>query len=224
MPFEVPPHFLRNAPNVLALGPPADIGLSLLDYLRRRVGLDSLAEVDLLDFGCGTRFADTLMKHDVALRSYTGIDVHADMVAFLAANATDPRMRFHRLDAHNPYYNPTGRPLREMAELPVDGRAFDVICLFSVITHQLPEDAQEIFRLLRRHARPTARLFFSVFIDDEDGRPYYEYEPDQPTACSVYASATLAQVLAASGWREVSRAPASDEDLPIMDSLVCEPV
>lgn len=42
MTFVVPPRLFRNAPNVLALGPPADIGLSLVDYMCRRIGIANL--------------------------------------------------------------------------------------------------------------------------------------------------------------------------------------
>ena len=129
---------MRNAPEVHALGPPADTGLALLDYMCRRVGLPSLEGLDVLDFGCGTRFADTIMDRHVPLRSYVGIDVNEPMVR-LATHATDPRLEFHLLDARNPKYNPNGQPLTAAATLPVDGRAFDEICMFSMITHQQPD-------------------------------------------------------------------------------------
>jgi len=160
MAFVVPPKFLRNAPNVLELGPPADVGLTLVDYMCRRIGIDNLDGLDVLDFGCGTRFADTLMNRRVPLRSYTGIDVHGEMIEFLTREATDPRLSFHRFDARNPLYNPGGLPMTADTLLPVGDRRFDLICMFSVITHQLPEDARALFAILRRYVRCGGHLFF----------------------------------------------------------------
>lgn len=223
MPFVVPAQFLRNAPDVVEMGAPADVGFLLIDYLCRRLGLASLAGLDVLDFGCGTRFADTIMNRDVPLRSYAGIDVNAPMVRFLATHATDPRLEFHVLDARNPMYNPDGEPLSVDSTLPIGGRTFDVICMFSVITHQLPEDARAIFTLLRRHVRRDGKLFFSCFIDDEMTQDYGEGTPEHPTLHSCYSSAHMRQLLAATGWRVESVAFPGPEDLPIMDSFACVP-
>jgi SAM-dependent methyltransferase len=224
MPFVVPAQFLRNAPDVIAMGEPADLGLKLIDYLCRRLGLASLDGLDVLDFGCGTRFADTIMNRDVPLRSYTGVDVNTHMVAFLARHATDPRLEFHVLDARNPMYNPDGRPMSADSTLPVGGRTFDVICMFSVITHQLPEDARAIFTVLRRHVRRDGKLFFSCFIDDEMSEDYREGDPAHPTLYSNYSGASMRRLLAETGWRVDSVAGPGPEDLPIMDSFGCVPV
>lgn len=224
MAFVVPPKFLRNAKNVLDLGPPADVGLNLLQYMCRRIGVADLAGKDLLDFGCGTRFADMLMNRDVPLRSYTGIDVHREMIDFLVAEADDPRLSFQRFDAYNPMYHPQGVPMTADTPLPVGERRFDVICMFSVITHQLPGDAEALFAILRRYVRAQGRMFFSAYIDDETGADYGEEQPEKPTGLSRYSSAYLTRLLARTGWRVLSWAPPNDEDLPILDSFLCEPV
>jgi SAM-dependent methyltransferase len=223
MPFVVPPEFLRNAPDVIAMGPPADVALSLLDYMCRRLGLSSLEGKDVLDFGCGTRFADAIMNRDVPLRSYVGIDVNASMVDFLAGNADDPRLEFHLLHARNPLYNPGGVPMTVDWALPVGGRTFDVICMFSVITHQLPEDARTIFSVLRRYIRDDGRLFFSVCLEDTSGLDYCEGDAARPTLYSGYSSAFLGRLLAETGWRVESCVGPDPEGLPILDSLVCAP-
>jgi SAM-dependent methyltransferase len=223
MEFEVPARFLRNAASVLELGPPADVGVTLLDYMCRRIGIDSLAGLDVLDLGCGTRFADSIINRAVMLRSYTGIDIDPEMVAFLQTNVSDPRLDFRLLDARNPGYNPGGTPLGPDTILPVDGRSFDVICMFSVITHQLPDDAAIIFSLLRRHVRPQGWLFFSARIDDSSGASYREHDPGAPTALSIYSSGLLYALLAAAGWQVVSMVPANPDGLPILDSLLCRP-
>lgn len=165
-----------------------------------------------------------LMNRDVPLRSYTGVDVHAGMIEFLTKNATDPRLSFHRFDARNPMYNPNGVAMTAETPLPVGDRRFDLICLFSVITHQLPDDARVLLAILRRYVRPDGRLFFSACVDDEAGVDYYESNPDKPAGLSTYSSAHLRRMLAETGWRLLSWVPPNPEDLPILDSFLCAPV
>jgi SAM-dependent methyltransferase len=224
MTFVVPPKYVRNHPIVLEMGSPADVGLTLIDYMCRRLGVADLDALDVLDFGCGTRFADTLMNRAVPLRSYTGIDVYGEMIEFLSAQATDPRLSFFRFDARNPLYNRNGVPMTSDTVLPVGGRQFDLICMFSVITHQLPEDACTLFRILRRHVRPGGRMFFSAYLDDAAGVDYYEDIPEHPTASSRYSTDCLRRLLTETGWRILSWAPPKPEGLPIMDSFLCAPV
>jgi SAM-dependent methyltransferase len=224
MPFVVPPEYLRNAQSVLDMGPPADIGAQLMDYMARRLGHADLAGLDVLDMGCGTRFADTLMNRPVAIGSYTGIEVNPTIVRFLVANATDPRLRFHHFDAHNPHYNPNGRALTADRTLPVGDARFDVVCMFSVVTHLPPDEARAMFTMLRKYVRPDGRLFFSVYLDDEAGADYYEGMPEHPALMACYSGAHLRRLLAETGWREVSYRAQNDEDQPIMDSFVCAPM
>jgi SAM-dependent methyltransferase len=222
VPFVVPPRFLRNAANVLALGPPADVGRTLVDYMARRIGVPDLAGLDVLDVGCGTRFADMLMNRDVPVGSYTGIDVNRPIIEFLQAEATDPRLAFHHFDAYTPLYNPDGVPMTAVTPLPVGERRFDVICMFSVITHQLPADAQALFAILRRYVRPDGHLFFSCCLDDESGVDYGEAR-EKPTGLSLYSTAHMRRLLEASGWKELSLVATNPEGLPVLDTFLCAP-
>ena len=64
-----------------------------------------------LDFGCGVRFAQAIVNRGIPVGRYVGVDVYREMIEFLTANVTDPRLEFVHLDAHNALYNPAGRPL-----------------------------------------------------------------------------------------------------------------
>src|SRR5882672_6395982 len=92
--FVVPEKFNRNNPTVRAMGPPAETGLRLLEYVCQRIGIASLAGLDMLDFGCGSRFTDAIVNRSVPLKSYVGIDVYKEMIDFLAEHAKDPRLEF----------------------------------------------------------------------------------------------------------------------------------
>jgi SAM-dependent methyltransferase len=220
--FAVPEKFNRNAPDVVALGPPADVGFKLIEYMCERLEIPDLAGRDVLDFGCGVRFTDTIMNRNVPLRTYVGLEVDKEIVDFLSANATDPRLTFLHFDASNPLYNKGGVPLAPETSLPIGNRTFDVICMFSVITHQLPEDAGSIFAILRRYTRQQGRLFFSACLEEGDFA-YREHNPNIPTALSIYTPESLTRLVETAGWKILSVVPRNPRGLPILDSFLCGP-
>jgi SAM-dependent methyltransferase len=59
----------------------------------------------------------------------------------------------------------------------IEGRRFDLICLFSVFTHLDPVDYVAMLRLLRRYVRPDGRLFYTLFINEqtEGGHGYVDH-------------------------------------------------
>ncbi len=73
----VPERFNKNDAGVRALGSPAETGSRLLRYMCDRIGIAGLAESDILDFGCGCRFVNSIMNRSIGVRSYTGIDVRS---------------------------------------------------------------------------------------------------------------------------------------------------
>ncbi len=159
-----------------------DSGVFAVDLLCRTVGRPDLAGVDVLDVGCGTKIVKTLLDHSTPIGRYVGVDAYGPVIDWLTANVDDPRFEFHHFDAHNDLYNPGGTPLADFAELPVDGAAFDLICLFSVFTHLAPDDYIAMLRLTRRHAKPGSRLLFSLFLND----------PDAPSPVALALAASLA--------------------------------
>jgi hypothetical protein len=78
--------------------------------------------------------------------------------------------------------------------------------MFSVITHQYPEDSRAIFRLLRRHVDPGGRLFFTCFLDDAVAT-FEDRSPDRNGGFCVYNPACLGELVAGAGWQLVSSAP-----------------
>ncbi len=218
--FSIPSEFRRRMHR--EIDPDAEQAGSLIDYMCERIGVPDLAGLDVLDFGCGSRFADAIVNRALPLKTYVGVDVYRKMIEFLAATVPDPRLTFVHIDALNPRYNPTGVPLTPETKLPVGDRRFDVICMFSVITHQLPDDARSIFSILRGYVRESGRLFFSASLSD-DADPYLEGKPERPAALSVYSPGFLRTMLAETGWRVRSTEPRNPRDLPILESILCEP-
>jgi SAM-dependent methyltransferase len=169
--LHVPSEFCRNAGNKETLQDEdavIDGAVGLIEHMCGHLETPDLDGLEVLDFGCGVRFAQAIVNRGLAIERYVGVDVDREMIDFLAANGAHPRREFVHLDAHNALYNPTGRPLAEVSEmLPIEGRQFDVICLFSVFTHLAPHDYVAVLRLLRRFVRPTGRLFYTLFIDEK---------------------------------------------------------
>lgn len=218
----IPEKFNRNNLAVQAMGPPADTGLSLIKYMCERIGIESLAGLDVLDLGCGSRFADAIINRNVLLNSYVGIDVYEEMIDFLTQHIEDPRLRFFHVDAQNLQYNPGGAPLSESTTLPIGDQKFDIVCMYSVITHQLPNDAAIIFKILRRHVKEHGHFFFSAAIE-EGNFGYREQIPDAPTALSVYTLELLTRLLDLAHWRVLSFAKRVAGGLPNQETLLCAP-
>jgi SAM-dependent methyltransferase len=139
-----------------------------VDVLCRTAGREDLADVELLDVGCGTKIVKALLDHSMPIGGYVGVDVSVEVIDWLKANVSDPRFEFHHINARNALYNPDGEPLEGFELLPVGPRRFDLISLFSVFTHLAPDDYVVMLRLLRRHVKPDGILLFSLHLVDSD--------------------------------------------------------
>jgi SAM-dependent methyltransferase len=168
--LHVPDEFCRNAGTTEDLRNEKlsiDTAVWLIDHMCRHLGVRDLDGLDVLDFGCGVRFAQAIVNRELPVQRYVGVDVFREMIEFLAANVSDPRLEFAHLDAHNALYNTHGRPFDDVSGSLAVGGQFDVICMFSVVTHLAPHDYVSVLRLLRRFVRPNGKLFFTLFIDEE---------------------------------------------------------
>lgn len=224
----VPERFNKNAQPVRDLAPSAESGAWLIEYMCKRIGIPDLSQSDVLDFGCGSRFAETFVNLGIPVRSYLGIDVDREMIEYLNQNVDDARLSFVWWDSYNSLYNPNGCSLDQYDTLPVDEKKFDIICMFSVITHQIPKDTIIILRSLRRHIRPAGNLFFSATIEDLD-EDYREIVAASPTAHSAYSLRLLRQLTEEAGWRIISVEPKLPPGgplgrVPIQDSVLCVPI
>ena len=152
----------------------------------------------MLDFGCGVRFARTIANLDLDLDCYAGIDVNAEAIRWLQEHLAEPKFRFAHLDAQNAMYNPNGKPLFEHATLPFAGERFDAVCMFSVITHQAPDEAMAIFSLIRKSII-TKHLYFTAFIDEKVDS-YLEADSANPRHQSTYNQDFMRSLLDKTGW------------------------
>jgi 2-polyprenyl-3-methyl-5-hydroxy-6-metoxy-1,4-benzoquinol methylase len=163
-----------------------------------RLGWASLADRRLLDFGCGVRFARAIANLDLELDCYAGIDVNAEAIRWLQEHLPEPKFRFAHLDAQNSMYNPGGKPTVEHTTLPFANEEFDAVCMFSVITHQAPDESMAIFSLIRKSIM-TKHLYFTAFIDEKVDS-YLDADSANPRHQSTYNQDHMRRLLAEAGW------------------------
>lgn len=217
----IPDRFNRNSSTVTAFMPPDQAGVWLLERMRQQIRLDTFRDRNILDFGCGVRFTQAIINSRLEIGAYHGVDNFREMIDFLRSNIRDSRFSYSYLDAHHPLYNVHGTPLSSQTNLPVPERSFDIVCMFSVITHQSPDDSHWIFQMLRRYVRENGYLFFTCFVDEEIAT-FEDRSVEQNGGRCFYNPGFLTQLVTDCGWEQVSYAPA---DAPLIgDAFVYRPV
>jgi SAM-dependent methyltransferase len=165
--LEIPPQYNRSAESLRDPTSAEASALFLIHYACEKLRLADLAEKEVLDVGCGTKFTHAFVNHNIPVRRYVGVDVYADMIDFLQTNVADPRFEYHHINVRNELYNPDGQAMTADTDFGVEGgRTFDIIWLFSVFTHLAPHDYSVMLKLLRRYVRPDGRLLYTVFINE----------------------------------------------------------
>jgi SAM-dependent methyltransferase len=118
--LQVPNELTRNHASIRKAGV-IRTGKLLIEKTLDACGLTSLAETNVLDVGCGTRFTQTLInRKKFALKSYTGIDVDKSVIDWLKANveAKDERFHYAHWDVVNALYNKGGGDLTAVPGYP----------------------------------------------------------------------------------------------------------
>lgn len=243
--LEIPPDLHRNHERDRAAG--LDDAVWLIDHMCEHVGVADLSDVDLLDWGCGTRFTQAFLSRGVPIGHYVGVDTAQRVIESLAEQVSDPRFEFVYVDVLNERYNPDGQPLSELSVPELEGRHFDLIGLFSVFTHLAPHDFEALLRLLRRFTTPESRLFFSLFINErtEGGHGYSDQasaglrktdagppkmriappdfvdaDPSRPLWAALYSRRHARDLIERNGWEIVEIAPPLER---IQHHVVCRP-
>jgi len=197
--------------------PPEVTGSLVLRSLCRRLGWESLSGKRLLDFGCGVRFARTLVNLGMEIGTYAGVDVNADAIGWLQAHVADPRFRFHRLDMKNHLFNPDGGMVQADTLRHFGLTEFDAACMFSVITHQDPDDTRMILRMLRACVVTHGQLYFTAFIDESVDQ-YAEKYIEKRSAWCNYNPDYLVDLAREEGWAVQTLYPGSELHQP---AFVC---
>ena len=222
--LDIPVALARNHPAIRKAGI-ARTGKLLIEKTTAIAGVESLAEKRVLDIGCGTRFTMALINKKISVKSYTGIDVSKGVIDYLKANveAHDERFDYAHWDVVNALYNEAGDAFNGQSALPIDpARKFDMIWMFSVITHQFPEGTSALLKILKNYVSSNGQMFFTAysrpdvdkFVDAREGKPLMEayYQPEY-----------LAELIDEAGWQIDKAIPADAEHKPTLhqDGFLC---
>jgi SAM-dependent methyltransferase len=189
---------------------PSDRSASLTPHLSSLIGSDTLDDYHwtsgwntavlqtlvglrvgqrLLDVGCGSgRLARGL--YGWFGDDYVGVDIVPELIEY--CRGAFPRFRFEMLDLESDFYNPAAETSPALVQLDFPDESFDVITMFSLITHVTTEVTARYFAESRRLLAPGGSLFFTCFLLNEaaarspvahhrfphhhDGGCYYEDE------------------------------------------------
>lgn len=132
----------------------------------------------VLDMGCGVaRLAIGVLAEFGEIGSYTGIDVDEDCVRWCQRHiqSAHPNFTFARVDVQNQRYNPDGALLDGAFRFPWADEAFDVIYLYSVFSHMMPDDMVPYLGEFRRLLKKQGTVFMTAFV--EEGVPEVSENP-----------------------------------------------
>lgn len=140
-------------------------GRLLLDQLVRLGNLQ--AHEHVLDVGSGIgRVAAPLTGYLNQHGSYEGFDIVKTGVQWCNQNiaAQYPNFRFLHIDLKNDLYNLRTEQEAKGFIFPYDDERFDLVFLFSVFTHMMPDDVAQYLRQIARVLKPGGRCLATFFI------------------------------------------------------------
>lgn len=179
----------KNSKNVRKLGKPAETGKMVLDYVCSKLDIKTLTGKAVLDIGCGFRMVRTILEYEMEIGHYTGVELDADLIEYLRTEIDDPRFDFFYADQKNNYYNPQGGDDFDRLDQSLR-RAYDIITMFSVITHQVPDESRKTFALARKVIAPYGRLVFTACIQGE-GHAAFESDVEDKGVLSSFPPSHL---------------------------------
>lgn len=160
----------------------------------------------VLDVGCGPgRLAIGILSAVGDIEEYVGVDVMKRVVDWCHRYITryHPTYRFTWIDVENARYNPSGQPIGEDFQLPFADQHFDIIYLYSVFSHMLPEHVAAYLAEFRRLLAPAGGIFLTLFVEDNvpdvtvNPPDYRRSRWDSPLHCVRYSRPFFESLLAA---------------------------
>ncbi len=183
-------------------------------------GRTDWSKLNILDFGCGVKFTQALVQHDIEVLAYVGMDVFKEMIQYLNDNISRQNFHFYSVPFRNEMYNKAGKELMANSELPGNIKTYDLIILQSVFTHFNPTDFLALLLLLRKYAASDARMLFTCFINNDMEDDFLDSDPENPLFIAYYKERFIRDMLEKSNWKVVSLNPPSFQ---MMYQFVCEP-
>lgn len=191
-------------------------GRLLLEQLVRLGQLQPHEQV--LDVGSGIgRVAVPLTAYLNQQGSYEGFDIVKSGVAWCNRHiaAKYPNFRFLHIDLKNDLYNLSTQQEAKAFIFPYDDERFDLVFLFSVFTHMMPEDVAQYLKQIARVLKPGGRCLATFFVLNDASKEgmmqydglkfvhnygnYAHIDPEVKEANIAFEEDWLMQAIAAAG-------------------------
>ncbi len=146
----------------------------------------------LLEVGCGFgRFPIGVLRTVGDVESYMGVDVNPLAIDWCVRHIakTHPTFHFLHTDVTNARYNPHGST--HVALLPFQPQSYDIIYLYSVFSHMIPQDVALYLHEFARLLAPGGTVFLTAFIEEgvkdyTENPEGYQREWKGPLHCTRY--------------------------------------
>jgi SAM-dependent methyltransferase len=217
--FDVPAQFrkgsLRNDQKASI-----DSAVASIAQMAQEMGVEDLSRKSVLDIRCGVKFTQAFFGRQVKVKQYHGVDVDRDMIDYLSTHVKGRRFTYKHIDVYNAMYHKSGPKLSADTDIGAKGRTFDLICLFSVFTHLVPEDFRAMLQLARRYIADDGTLLFTCFVDDTIPGDFKDFDPTRPLLRAIYRESAVRAFARETNWsvRDIRRHPGQQ---PL---VVCSPV
>jgi SAM-dependent methyltransferase len=208
---------IRKIGPMNTLGQFKELGIQSLKVLMHYTTIRPDSSV--LDIGCGYgRLSIPLTRFLSQQGSYAGIDVMEHAIADCRRRISpgNDNFRFEHVDVHNGLYNNDASMAVGDALRSFGNGDFDVVFMFSVFSHMMPEDVASYLAQIRRVLKPGGQLLTTFFIlnasslaaiEGGSTRRTFSYPRDSvflddeknPESAVAYPEPLLEQLLAGSG-------------------------
>lgn len=181
----------------------------------------------ILDIGCGIgRIALHLTKF-INRGKYLGVDTIHNSVEWCNKNISTkyPSFSFLHLDVQNSLYNPYGSQNPSLVRFPFVDKSFDIVIMYSVLLHMLPEHWTNYIKEIHRLLVPKGKFFATIhaitpdseksikenkslinFILSNNGK-YYTADVNLPESAIAVQIEDVYQYLNDAGFNDVSFHP-----------------
>jgi len=157
----------------------ADVARNLFEALVEVSGLGARERV--LDVGCGTgRLAAPLLDHLGPEGSYEGFDRDASRIDWCNEHIAPlhPGFRFQAVSVFNSSRQTGTLPAGELT-FPYPDADFDLVFLFSVFTHMLPDGVERYMAEISRVLKPGGRTVITWILLNEESLRALEEQHDE---------------------------------------------
>ncbi len=131
----------------------------------------------VLDIGCGIgRAAIPLTKYINEKGSYEGFDIVKSGIKWCKKNISKnyPNFNFKHIDLKNDLYNLSSENEAKKFVFPYKNNEFDVVFLFSVFSHMLPEDVDNYLSQINRVLIDNGVCYATFFILNDEVKAFMQ--------------------------------------------------